>query len=248
MKRLKKLRLTRVDLVPAGANPGAHIRLFKAAKEAEDGPRDPAGDSANVRNPVKTSPAGVVSNSVKSANPPEVPTMTEPVTAGAPDVQAELDAVKKQLADTEAQLAAAATPDESDVRKDLDATRAELDTLRKAQRASEFVEKARKFSTLGDAEQIGRLLEAADSHFGEDEQKAFSQILKSAAEQVEKGSLFKRLSQDADEPQTWEAKLQEAARDRVAKGDAPTVEQAKVQIMREDKELRREYADSRKVK
>ena len=34
-KRLKKLQITRIDLVPAGANPDAHIRLFKAADVPE---------------------------------------------------------------------------------------------------------------------------------------------------------------------------------------------------------------------
>jgi hypothetical protein len=33
-RRLKSLKVTRVDLVPAGANPGAHVTLAKADRFA----------------------------------------------------------------------------------------------------------------------------------------------------------------------------------------------------------------------
>ena len=39
--KLKNLSVTSVDLVDQGANPDAHIRLFKRRKEAADGTDDP---------------------------------------------------------------------------------------------------------------------------------------------------------------------------------------------------------------
>lgn len=297
MKRLRKLRLTRVDLVPAGANPGAHIKLFKAATKSEDGKQFPASDYAYVPEADKPStwklrltsepggqpdprivgaavaalgkgfrgqtvnvPADALSSvktkvlrawkkahqDMDSTQVPEVLKMeSESVKVDElQKVQKELEEAKSKLADAEK----AKDAESKSVRKALEDTRAELDAIRKDQRSRDFAEKAKnEYQAIGDAAQIGRILEAADSHFDEADKAAFSTILKSAAEQVEKGSLFKRLSRDAEEPQTWEAKLAQAARDRVAKGQALTVEQAKVQIMSEDKELRREYANSRKV-
>ena len=129
--------------------------------------------------------------------------------------------------------------------KQLEETQGELAEVKKEQRKREFIEKAGEFSELGSADQIGALLEAADEHFGETEQVFLSRLLKGATEQVKKGALFTRLSKDADDaPATWEEKLDRAARERVARGDAKTTEIAKVAIMHEDRELRKERQQS----
>ena len=123
----------------------------------------------------------------------------------------------------------------------------EIDKLRKAERRRTFVEKAQEYDKLGQPERIAPLLEAADEHFSEAEQKLLKGLLDGANEQVEKGALFAQLSDpDAESDEGWEERLAKAAKERVAKSTSGlTVEQAKVQIMREDADLRAEYESAR---
>ena len=149
---------------------------------------------------------------------------------------------QQEIEDLKAELAKAQA---NGVQKELAVAKAELAEVHKQRRQAEFLAKAEAYKPLGEASQIASVLLAADEHFTDEEQMALDSLLKASAERVEKGDLFKRLSKDAgDESQSWEDRLAQAARDRVAKGTSSTVEQAKVAIMHEDSDLRKEYADS----
>lgn len=313
---LRKLKLSRVDLVPAGANPGAHIALYKAQTKTEDGKAFPASDYAYVPDPENPSkwklrltaePYGepdprIIGAAVAafgkefrgqevqipqsdlsevkrkvlqawlkthpdldSADAPEIlkekimpenQNMDEQSTKepGIEELKAEIERLKAENEKLKAELSSKSDDEvekseteiveDSDVRKELDATKAQLAEMQKAQEFAECVAKAKDYEELGQPKEVAKLLMASDKHFSDDEKALFSQLLKSAKEQVQKGALFSRLSKDVAEPAGWEDRLAEAARDRVAKGDAKTVEQAKVAIMSENNELRKEFTES----
>ena len=240
-KRLRNLKLKRVSLVPRGANQGAHIELFKQQKDSGE---SSANDSAVASNPDKHAPEVKMADE-KTAE--ELQADLEKLAKERDDAKVESDKIKADLAaeveKLKGELEAKGKPD---VQKQLDETKAELEKIQKAQRAAEFVAKAKDFSDLGSTKEIGSLLEAADTHFDEDQQKTLDTFLKSANEQVSKGLLFKRLSKELDgEADTWEEQLAKAAKERVAKSDGKlTIEQAKVKVMAENPELRKEYQES----
>ena len=244
LRRLRRLKLSRVDLVPRGSNPHSHIELFKREKESSDN----ESSVAVVRN--------AKGDAVADKTQDELKAELEKVQTEKATADAELAKARKELAETPAAEVEKAKAEvaklkaelekskDADVRKELDSAKAELVKITKERRTERFEKEAQSFTDLGPAKTIGKLLESADEHFDENSQKAFKQLLASAAKQVEEGALFKRLSEDGGEPQDWQTKLNEAARDRVAKGTSPTVEQAKVKIMEEDPELRKEYQAS----
>jgi len=238
------LKLSRVDLVPRGSNPHSHIELFKREKESSDN----ESSVTIVRNPKEASVADKTQDELKAE--------LEKLQSEKATADAELVKAKKELEETPAAEVEKAQAEvaklkaelekskDADVRKELDDAKAELVKITKERRTERFAKEAEQFSELGPLVKIGKLLELSDEHFDEESQKAFKQLLASAAKQVEEGALFKRLSSEGSEPQGWEAKLDQAARDRVAKGTSPTVEQAKVAIMEQDADLRKEYQAS----
>jgi len=152
------------------------------------------------------------------------------------------------------------TPDVDKITSERDALRAELEKVQKAaeegeteirkqlddvlerERQREFIAKAEAYASLGSVERIAGLLGAADKHFGDVEKADLGALLKGAAEQVSKGHLFSQLSDPAEpEKKGWKDRLDERARDLVAKGVEPTIEQAKVRAMHDNAELRTEY-------
>lgn len=156
-------------------------------------------------------------------------------------LQAELAKLRAERDKTEE-----ATERSADIAKQLDDTRTELAQVLKREKFREWISKAQKFSALGKTEHIAHLLAAADEHLEKGDQTFLHSLLAGATERVEKGELFSQLA-DPDappSPASWEDRLAEAARNRVAKGQSPTVEQAKVTIMNEDDTLRREYSEA----
>ena len=315
LRRLRRLRLSRVDMVPAGANPGAHITLFKddSMRDREDRLRGEINqfakgdqtttslhgwgedwvvyelcgggmDDALIRRAYTSTADGDITfgepeevvrqtsyvTKTDDIDPPgEKPPVEEPIVpddqelellrAKAAEQEAELEKARAdleaaqadvtKLAEVEAELAKVkeddgdtAKAEAAAVRKELDETREALAKIETEQRTATFVAKARQFDGLGKPEEIAPLLMKADEHFTDEEKAKLEGLLKGATEQVAKGALFSQFSQPAkDGPDSWEERLNKAARERVEKGASPTVEQAKVAIMHEDAELRAEY-------
>ena len=177
------------------------------------------------------------------------------------DREAELETARTELETTQAELEKAKAeggsteegePADPEIRKELDdakaaldATNAELVELQKERRTERFAKEAEGYAPLGPPEKVASLLDAADEHFEEGQQETLKALLKGASEQISKGDLFGQFSQPASgENGTWEDRLLEKARDLVAKGEADTIEQAKVKVMKSDPEIRKEREES----
>ena len=214
---LEDLVLDRVDLVTAGANPGATIMIMKM-----DVPDTISGESEPVEAP--------------DVQAEEV-TMSEetPVDMIA---KAELDAVQKQLDD----MAAALEVAKAEAASNAD----EVAKMARERKAGEFVAKAKDLANLGEPEPLGAILLEVSEKVDDTTFKQLEQLLKAANAQLEKGALFATFGkQDADtEPEEFEAKVTRKAKVLFDAGEAKTLEIAKLRVMQSDKELREEYAKS----
>jgi chromosome segregation ATPase len=250
---LRRLKLDRVDLVPAGASPGADIRLFKREKEGGKGPSDHKSTVApmpekeeKVAETTEKSPEELQAELDETKQKLEAAESELDETKGKLEgtSEAEVESLKSKLEEKEQELAKA--KGEPNVQKELDEAKDEIEKLRKAERRRTFVEKAKAFEKVGPPEKIAPLLEAADEHFSEEDQDTLSKLLKGAVEQIEKGALFAQLADVDAEAEDFETKLEKRAKERVEKSDEKlTIEQAKVEIMREDPDLRRAYQEER---
>lgn len=154
-------------------------------------------------------------------------------------------AVRKALEDAEARQKVAEDAAKEQAEKAVEVEK-RLAAIEKEKRLGQFVAKAKdELPHLGKAEAVGaQLLEVADK-FGEDSEtfKSLVTTMKSANEQIEKGSLFKQFGQPGAEPADVEARINKAAQDRVSEGKSPSFEQAVMDVMKADSSLRKEYAD-----
>ena len=203
---LRKLRITRVDRVAAGANPEAEIVLFKRAELDEMQTSTPEAimlpDQENA----------VASETI----PSEEQTMSETITADAPAlevderiaaIEAERDALVAKVADLEAAAQIVAdleeTPvevaplDEEEILKALDPAmrerieKAELDRAVLTERVAkmeddaataEFVAKAAEFKTVNsDAERLGALLKDVAKNCAAESAVTLDEVLKGTA-------------------------------------------------------------------
>lgn len=315
---LRRLHLDRVDLVPAGANPEAHVAMFKHPTLKVAGRGFPASDFAYVpdaRKPetwrflLTSEPGGkpdaeVVMEAANTleksagtipekdmsdvtrnlrvawvrAHPgrsrDELPdvlkeaTLTDTKTAEelqteldkataekaeaeqrAKDAEAklaespsgELEQAKERLAELEAELEKS---DDTDVRKRLEKAEAETAKLRKEARERVFVEKAKE---LGAPESFAPVLDEIDEKLSPESQDQIAKLLKANTEQIKKGELFRQLSDpDHQVDESAEVALEKAARERMAKTEGLTIEQAKVQVMEADPDLHRKYAEEQR--
>lgn len=154
-------------------------------------------------------------------------------------VLAEVEELRKQLADAET-----AKTEADELRKALTSTQEDVAKMRAEARAREFFAKADEYKVLGAQDEIGKLLDAADTHLTAEQGQFLHRLLAGASAQVEKGDLFSQFAKaDADDaPASWEDRLEKAARDLVTSGKADTIELAKQQVMHTDPTIRAEYA------
>ena len=222
-RRLKNLKLDRVDLVAAGANPESHVMLFKHTLESAD-----TGGTL----PDNLSKDGNMSDTGKDAEQVE----KDDVVTETVDVVEKAEPVAVTKAEHEA------------IAKQLDEAQAEIAKMRDEQRGREFVELAK--SELPNlpvaADKLGGLLLKASDALGEDFSELLK-LLKAADAQNDTAKLFKQLS-DGNEPEaeSFGDRLEKAAKALVEKGDAPTIEQAQSLAMKRNPELRKAYAAERK--
>lgn len=203
--RLRKLRISRVDRVSAGANPDAHVVLYKREELPENVAID-ASDVLDYEAPTRAderlpSEEHHMTDEQTTEATPE--TVDERIAA----LEAERDAAIAKIAEMEA---AAATDDEQDdeneddVMKSLDPSVRERIAKAEAERAAlaervakmedeaatrEFVAKAATFATIEkDADRLGGILKDVSKHCGPETVDALETILKSATARLDEAT------------------------------------------------------------
>ena len=216
--KLTDLVLDRVDLVTAGANPGARILIAKFDTDATMS--DKTSETLDVQ------PAGVNKHMADE----NVETVAK----------ADFEALQKQLADE-------ATARQADIAKAaaLEETIAKMESERKQ---AEFVAKAAEFSNLAKADELGALLLAANEHFSVEQYQALERLLKAANAQIESGDLFAQLAKaDEAEELDAADRVNSLAKAKVDAGEAQTLQIAKLQVLQENRELAAEYSNATRV-
>lgn len=242
VRGLRNLKLSRVDLVPKGSNPGAHIALFK--ESPDEGPADVPPENPNLQDEAKTSPEETnMTDTVTPAPGPEaeeVTTEVETPDAAQPEAVAETPAAEATpvAAGAAVEKAEAVTKAEAEsIRKELDDAKTEIAKMKAEKREAEFIAKAAEFKPLGDTKKIATLLEKADEHFDESESQYLTRLLKAAVAQAETGDLFAQFGKADAEPDSAAEQYEARAKDLVAKGEFATIALAKSHLLSTDKDL-----------
>lgn len=256
VRNLRKLKLSRVDLVPKGSNPGAHIAFFKDAPEddaTETNSPDSQGQTNSKENPMsqtettaevtEAATAEVENTEVTEATTTEATeATTDTATEAATEATPELVAAGVEKSEPEP-----ITKEEAEaIRKENAELRADVEKMAAEKRKAEFIAKAEKdFGSLGNSVAIGEMLMKAEDAFGESEVKTLNTMLKALTEQAETGDLFAQFGKAEDEPTDREAQLETLAKERVEKGESPTIQQARVAVMDAHPELRPDNTTAR---
>lgn len=217
---LTELVLDRVDLVTAGANPGAHVLIHKF-----DTPDILEG---KVAEPIVETPE------VRKQDGENVADVVETV------AKAEFDAVQKQLQDLSKAL------EDARVAREADAER--IAKMERERRQGEFIAKAKDLGNIGAADALGNLLLEVSEGVPADTFKSLEQLLKAANAQLEKGALFATFGKGGADPvteKTFDERVEEMAKSKVEAKTAPTLEIAKLQVLNENPDLRAEYRNAR---
>ncbi len=223
VKRLKNLRLSEVSLVPAGANPSAHVMLYKAEKPEE--PKRESKETPGMTVKVNKKEDGTIE--VVSVAEDGTETIVETITA--PKVEKAEETVSKS--DYEA------------IKKQQEETAKQLAKMQEEATKATFTAKAAEYGNIGIADDVAPVLIAANKSFTEDEFKALETLLKAANARAESSALLKQLSKTGgNDPTDFDSKLEALAKAKVDAGTAATIEIAKGQVMRENADLRDEYA------
>lgn len=120
--------------------------------------------------------------------------------------------------------------------------------MERREREGEYIAKARTLANLGKAEDLGTLLLDVAEKVGDDTYKSLERILKAANAQLEADEMLTKVIGDPnhDGGNTPEGKIHAAAMEIVKAGGAPTVEQAKILVLKNRPDLRDELAKSRR--
>lgn len=193
----------------------AHEALSKSVKESI---KALAGEKPDLKAALEP-----LAKSVKVDLPESLPEFQEKA-APAPEVPEEL---KEQWAT---------------LQKSQKAQAAEIEKLQKAAARKEYIEKAASFKAVPGAsiDELGELLmKAHDAGHGEDLEK----VLKAANAAMEKSGLFGELGSDLpDDTSDAQAKIEKAASELMQKSsEKMTKSQAIREVLRQNKELAREY-------
>ncbi len=214
VRRLKNLHLDRVDLVTAGANQGAHVVLHKM----EDDPdtfMSMDSPGVNMSDELATEE---VEKQEESPEPKRVRQISK--------AQEKLE---KALADERARSEALAE---------------RVEKMENERLEAEYVAKAQQLPNLGNARELGRLMLDVQKSVKPETYQSLERLFKAANAQLEKGDLFATLGRAEGEPATAMDRITELAKAKVANGLAKTIEIAKMDVIRENPELRDEYLRS----
>lgn len=281
-RKLKNLRLDRVDLVTAGANQGAHVTLFKAEQPvdvekrdySDESRQDMAGSGQALPDgsfPIKT--VQDLKNAIQSVGRAKnratavahikqrakalgasdlIPDTFKSMDLSGVDMSDELEAEEvekqeqpeprrvRQISKAQEKLEKA-LKDEQSVRKALEER---LEKMENDRLEAEFIAKARELPNLGGASELGHMLLTVKKSVDVETFQSLERLLKAANAQLEKGDLFATLGRaDAENPTAMD-RINELAKQKLANGLAKTIELAKMEVIRENPDLRDEYLRS----
>lgn len=218
VRRLKNLRLDRVDLVTAGANQGAHVMLHKFEDRPIESP------------PIVKSADGTLGG---------METVNENETEEVAEVEKAEDAKAtrvKSISKAQVELQKAL---EAEVQKNQDlATRVEK--MENERLEAEFIAKAKELPNLGNSSELGSLMLAVKKGVAAEQYQSLERLLKAANAQMEKGALFSTLGRAETENPTVNDRINELAKAKVVAGTAKTIELAKLDVLHENPDLRAE--------
>lgn len=161
------------------------------------------------------------------------------------------EAVQKALDESD-RLRKAAEDKATEMEKSVTAANERLAKMERKEREGEYIAKARDLGNLStSAPTLGNLLLDISEAVPETTFKSLEQLLKAANAQLEKGALFATIGDAEGETAadtTLDARVTKAAVEMVAKGLAPTVEQAKLAVLKSDPALREEYDTARRAR
>jgi len=206
--KLKHLQIRRVALVDKGANPGAHITLFK--REGSDVSEiDKSTLDEAVRAHVEALEKQVQDLSAQVAklkdDPPPDP--VEKAKDADPELAARLEAIEKQAAQD---------------RKDAEAARSEIAKMQAERERELYITKARSLQAFGPADDFGGTLQKIAKAIDPEEFEKLEQKFRSLNEIARQSALFKELGTDGgtDTKSAWE-KIEAGARGLIEKADQP---------------------------
>lgn len=152
------------------------------------------------------------------------------------ELQAEVDALKAKIP-VDPEEALKAVP--ADIRKRLENAEKIAREERDLRVTGEFVAKA---DALGQPREFGLVLKRIAENAATDADNAeLCRVLKAQHEQIKTAGLFTEVGRDGSDSGDAVARVNAAARALVEKGDAPTIEQAIVKVMKTDRKLAAEY-------
>lgn len=226
-RRLRRLRLDRVDGVPAGANPGAYVALHKSEQSRTNetgGTIEAMTDAEKVAAEKAAAEKAAAEKAKAEQEAAEKAKAEADEAAKAKDdvAKAEREALAKQLADAQAEIA----------------------KLREKDDLREYTELAK--SDLGSLpekpEVMGALLRKAKGALDDAEYQTLFRLLKAANAQADTSVLFKQFA-DENEPESKsiDEQITEKAQALVDAGKAATIEQATVKVLQGSPELRKAY-------
>jgi hypothetical protein len=265
-RRLKNLRLDRVDLVTAGANPGAFVTLFKAedmlvAKkivsrdgkfcvQSEDGSRD-FGCYAS-REAAENRLRQI--HGFSKSDLMEEDQMADAETVEAPEAPAKEVAMSEQtpvetVAKTDFVALQKQLADEAEARnlsvEKAAALEERIAKMEREQKQADFVAKAKDLSNLGTPAELGGMLLEASEGMSEAAYQLLDRTLKAVNAQIEKGALFAQMGRQDGEALDVVDRITEMAKAKVAAGEAKTLQIAKLMVITEHPELSSEYTSAR---
>jgi cytochrome c551/c552 len=170
---LRGLKLTRIDLVDRGANPGAAVTLFKR----DDTPRevdDVAQPELEARIAQLEAENADLQKRVEELTPPQPE--ADPITKADP-------AVREMIAKAQ---------------EDAREAREQVAKLEQERDAATFVAKAAEFPHMGTAESVGPVLQKIAQALAPEEWEAFERQLRATEELVKQSVLLKEAGHDAD--------------------------------------------------
>ena len=216
LRRLRRLKLDRVDLVGAGANPGAYVALHKS-----DEPRtNETGETIETM-----SETSVEVEAVEAVEPVAEVTV-EPVAEIEPAAEPELVAASRETV----------------TKAEHDAVVEQLAKMQENAELREFTDIAK--SELGSLpekpEAMGALLRKCKSALSESEYQSLFRLLKAANAQTDTSALFAQYGNPTEtDAVSVEDQVTAKAKELVESGGAATIEQATLKVLTDSPELRK---------
>lgn len=263
--KLKDLKIDRVDLVDKGANPDAHILLFK--RKGDEGVMKFEEIMKKLTPEQQTAVMEEINKAKGADMTPEEKKKKEAEMAAMGKMKDDLAKRDQEVKDLTAkveELTKSKTGDGEgddkdifkglnpevkkyleDMKKEADAAKAIVKAMEETRLIEQYTSVAKSFNALPiKAEEFGPVLKSF-AQADKDSYAKLEAMLKSFNEAVSKGALFKELGTSSSNSADPYAKMEAKAQELVQKSSTPlSKEQAMVQIMRTEPELYNDYIKS----